>query len=52
MKSVGRRFLGPEVVTAVTMKITIFGVVTPFSSEKTPCFGVTYRFHPQGRKVS
>jgi hypothetical protein len=38
-----------EVLTAVSMKIAVFWVVAPYSSERARRFKVTYRLHLQGR---
>jgi hypothetical protein len=54
-----RVFLGPvkydvgfEVLTAADMKLSIFWDITPCSSLKVNrCFGGTYRFHLQGRRI-
>jgi hypothetical protein len=43
---------GFEVLTAVTMKSSIFWYITPCCSVKVnQRFGVTYRFHLQGRRI-
>jgi hypothetical protein len=38
---------GFEIVTGVTLKRTVFWVVTPYSSERVQLFGATYRLDIQ-----
>jgi hypothetical protein len=46
------RYLRFAVLVVVTVKSTIFWVVTPYSSERARHFVGTYRLHLQGRIVS
>jgi hypothetical protein len=41
-----------EVITAVTMKTSVFWIVMPRSSETARCFEGIYRLHRHGQRVS
>jgi hypothetical protein len=52
MKKPTQYYVEFEVLVAVTVKNTVFCIVTSCSSERTQRFGGTYRLYLHSRKVS